>query len=142
MAIGTPTERKQAAVTGQAVTPLVVAPASTVVAGSVAILFLTAGGNKQVTSVTDAVGNTWTVDHVATDTTRAISVASCQVATQITSANNITINLSNTNNVTVDYWIQEVTGLATSSVFDTSHDGSGSGTAPSSGATATLAQAD
>lgn len=142
MAIGTPTERKTATLAGNINNPYVITPATTIAAGSVAILFLTAGANKQITSVTDAVGNPWTVDHVGGDGTRELSVASCQVATQITPATNITINFNNGTTTTTDLWIQEVTGLATSSVFDTFQDGSGSGTTPASGSTAALAQAD
>lgn len=143
MAIGTPVERRTGSNAGLATSPFVISPTTTVQAGTRAILVFTSGASKSVTAVTDSVGNTWTVDHVATDGTRVISFASCQVATQITSSNTISITLSNTTNASADYWIQQVSGLATSSAFDQSHDGSGSAsTAANSGNTATLAQAD
>lgn len=142
MAIGTPVERKQITTAGMASTPYVISPATTIQAGTLAVLIFTSGASKSVTAVSDDTGgNTWTIDHVATDTARVISIASCQVATQITSSNNISLSMSNLTSNTSDTWIYEVSGLATSSAFDKSHDGSGSGTAVSSGATATLANA-
>lgn len=141
MAIGTPTERYAVNRTAQTTTTTL-SPATTIVAGRVAIM-CAASAAKLVASVADDVGNTWIVDRVFTGNSRSVSFVSCQVVTQITGANVITITWDVATSLACQIWIQEVTGLAAASVFDTSATGTAaSGTAVSTSATATLAQAE
>jgi hypothetical protein len=142
MAIGTPVERKAVSNAGLSTSTWVVAPTTTISAGTVAILCFTSGANKGISSISDAAGNTWTVDNSGGDGTRKWVFASCQVTTAITTSTNITITLSNTTNSEANLWIQEVSGLATSAVADKNTSGSGTGTNPSSGNCGTLSQAD
>lgn len=140
MAIGTPTERKATSFAAQTATTAF-SPASTIAAGTVALLFACCNTTKKLSSVTDTAGNTWVVD-VADNPTGAqcVSVASCQVATQITTGGTITATWSSATSGTCDIWVEEVTGLAASSVFDKKVSATGTGTAASSGSLATLAQ--
>ncbi len=140
MAIGTPTERKTASLTSQTATSAF-SPATTIAAGTVAFLAACANANKSISSVTDSVGNTWAVDKTASDGTRTVNIASCQVATQITSSDTITITWSTATSGRCDLWVQEVTGLASSSVFDKSNSATASTGVLGTGSTGTLSQA-
>lgn len=141
MAIGAPAQRAVGEPTAQTTTT-VITPGTNIAAGSLAVLSATANANKAVSSVADSVGNTWVVDKTAGDGTRVISFASAQVATQITTANTITITWSVATSGSPVYWVHEVANAATSSAFDTFNSGTGTGTALATGSTATLAQAD
>ena len=138
--IGTPVERYAARVLVNAGSQ-VISPATTVAAGTRCILFN--GSSDLVTAVTDSVGNTWSVhtSHAAS-VVKGMSIASCLVATQITSANTITITYAGTNNLNRENYLIEVSGLA-ASPYDTSFWATGAnGTSVSIGPTSTLAQAN
>lgn len=144
MAIGTPTQRYTAAASQTGTKAF--SPATTVAAGSVAILCHGTGNqDKEITGVTDSVGNTWHVDSTLDNPAATVgaTICSCQVATQITSSDTITITYENAGGSWTITQLFEVTGLATSTVYDKSAGaGAATGTAASSGATATLTQAD
>ena len=141
MAIGTPVQRYQARPTGQTTTTAF-SPATTVPAGSKAILCVIGGSSKVASSVTDSVGNTWAVDATDTTTSQGKTFASCQVATQITSGDTITVTWSVGSSSAIAVWLVSVTGLATSSPFDQTAANGASGTAATVGPTGTLSQAD
>jgi hypothetical protein len=140
--IGTPIERYAAAVLVNNNTQNI-SPATTVAAGTRAIL-VTVVTTFPVASVTDSVGNTWTVHYAHTSTTtNTHSVASCHVVTPITSGDTITINYAGSGNFFRLNWVLEVSGLATSSAFDQqAFTDAGTGASYSVGPTGTLAQAD
>lgn len=139
MAIGTPVERYAVARTAL-VGSSTLSPATAVQVGTRAFLFA-AGPTaaKTISSVTDDVGNTWTVDATFAGATDNVAVASCRVTTQIGTSNVITINWSSATSANRQIWIQEVSGVG---VFDKSAAAAGTSTTPSSGNTATLSQAD
>ena len=149
MAIGTPVERYAVrAMFNGSSQPI--NPATTIAAGTVAILIahgagVSVNGDNILTAVGDSKGNTWHVDHTygpgASDA-NAISFASAQIVSAVTNADTITLTWAVSGNVTRTIWIQEVSGLASSSVFDTSADATANSGSPSAGPTATLAQAD
>jgi len=141
MAIGTPTQRYAAQSLAQGAST-VFSPATTVAVNSVAILAIACLANKVASSVTDSVGNTYAVDVTAADGTRALSFCSAQIATQITSGDTITVNWNPVTSGQVNIWVQEVTGLATSSVYDTTATATGTGTALATATSPTLALAD
>jgi len=147
VAIGAPVERYAARVLFNG-NPYVISPATTIAAGTTAIMFVhcpgvSVNGDQYVTGVTDSKGNTWTVDHVyRPDVTGAgLNVISSRIAVAVTSGDTITITFALSGNLNRTVWIQEVTGLA-ASPFDQSADNNGVGTAVSTGATGALAQTD
>ena len=144
MAISTPTERYAQSRTAQGATttfPLT----GTIATGSFCVLGVTTSvDGKVVSSVSDGAGNTWSVD-VAFNGIAAnenISIISCQVTTQMTPGTTITVNYAVSTNNQAHLWLEEFTGIATSSAFDQTAAASGSSTSPSTGASGTLAQAD
>jgi hypothetical protein len=139
--IGIPTERYAQILSGQTGTTIL-SPATTIAAGTCAFVLATIGANKTISSVVDSVGNTWTVDKTISDGTRAVGSASAEIVTQITSSDTITITWSNATSSQAHIWVQEVTGLVTSSPFDTFKTGTGTTTDLTTGPTATLAQAN
>lgn len=148
MAIGTPTERYAVSRSAQGASTTL-SPASTIAANTVAVMCVTTSlAGKTVSSVTDDAGNTWVVDAAFNSGVSGlcISFVSCQVATQLTTSNVITINYGVATNNQAHIWVQEVTGLVTSSVFDEAATGSGStvvaGTPLTTGNSGTLDQAD
>jgi hypothetical protein len=120
----------------------VFSPSTTVAAGTLGQITAFSAANKAISSVADSVGNTWGVDITGGDGTRNLSFASSQITTPITSGDTITVTWSAATNAGRDIWLFEITGAATSSVYDTTGTGAGTGTAVSVGPTATLAQAD
>ncbi len=149
MAIGTPIER-YAVRAGFNGSVQAINPATTIAAGTTAIMIahgvgVSVNGDNVLVSVTDSAGNTWTVDHtygpVASDA-NAISFASGRIVTQVTNADTVTLTWAVSGNVQRTIWIQEVSGLATSSRFDASADATAISGSPSAGPTAALAQAD
>jgi hypothetical protein len=145
MAIGTPVSRYGQQLSGQPGSSAI-SPASTIAAGTQAILFVWIGNqDKYVTSVTDTAGNTWAVDatHTPVPPGAALSVASCRVATQITTGDTITVNYAVSTSGYVSLFVCEVSGLDDTSAFDKSSTGTTTtGTAIDAGTTATLSQAD
>lgn len=138
MPIGTPVERHAARTLFNGVTQSL-SPASNVAAGTHAILF-TGCATKLISSVSDSVGNAWTVDR--TYATGALSVASCSVVTQIQTTDTISITYDSTGNENRDQYISEVSGLAVAP-FDQGADADGAASGSFSiGPTGTLAQAD
>ena len=145
MAIGTPTERRAITSASAQTTTTVFSPATTIAAGKFVVLFATSASSKVVSSVADSVGgNTWVVDATGSGSGFGTSFASCQVVTQLTSSDTITITWSAATSALAGYGLQEVTGIVTSSAFDKSKfaNGSTNPTAPTTGASATLGQAD
>jgi hypothetical protein len=114
---------------------------ATIAVGTTAILVAYSSNNKTLSSVTDAVGNTWTVDYSFGDGTRVANFASAPITTQIENLTVITLTWSAATSATCTSWIFEVPGLA-ASPFDKSAGANGTGTAVDSGATATLTQAN
>lgn len=148
MAIGTPTERYAKSLNTQGASSGF-KPDTTVAAGTFAILVITTSvDGKIVNSISDNTGgNTWAIDLTfnAVSANYNISICSCQVATQITgggSGNTITAGYAVTTNNQAHIWVQEVTGIATSSAFDKSASGQGTGQTITTSASATLSQAD
>jgi hypothetical protein len=143
MAIGTPVERYAVSVLVNNNTQNI-SPATTVAAGTRAIL-LSSVSTFPISTVTDSVGNAWTVHYAHTFAdTNTHSVASCQVVTPITSGDTITITWTGSGNFFRLNWVLEVSGLAISSAFDQQAFAASVGTsgAYSVGPTGTLAQAD
>lgn len=141
--IGIPAQRYAGTTSFASSFTTVISPATTVAAGSLAILFAVANDTtvKVASSVTDDVGNTWTIDQQAGS---RMCVASCQVATAIPSTAHITITWTTNTGTSIIAWIQQVAGLATSGAFDASATANGTtGTAGpvSTGSTGTLAVA-
>ncbi len=116
-------------------------PASNSTAGNTLILAMANATSILVTSVTDTAGNTWVVDKTfAPATTNYISIASCQMATAVTTSTTITVNYTGTavwRNMMI-----EVSGLAASSRFDTFATSNTANASQSCGPTATLAVAN
>lgn len=148
MAIGAPVERYavRAVFNGSV---QAINPATTIAAGTVAIVIAHGGGvfangDNKLSSVTDSKGNTWVVDHTygPNTTANSISFAHGIITTAVTSADTVTLTWTVSGNVNRSIWIQEVTGLAVASTFDTFADNTGNSTTPTTGPTATLAQAD
>ena len=144
MAVGTPVQRYGAASLAGQTTESVISPATTVAAGTLAVLLVASGQSKTAASVTDSLGNTWTVHVAGTGGTgaNALSIASAQIATQITSSDTVTVTWSGATSSAAELWIYEVSSAATSSAFDTSAIANTAVVAADSGNTATLAQAD
>lgn len=128
MPISTPITRAGFTSAPGAVGSLAFSPASTIQAGTVAILFdMNDGGSSlnTVASVSDNVGgNTWVVDHTINDSAdfRGLSVVSCHVVNAIPTSATITITYTGTNNLTREVWVEEVSGLAAASTFDQAVD--------------------
>jgi hypothetical protein len=144
VAIGTPVVRYGARknVASGAAT---VSPTSTIAAGTRAVLFGGCPSAHNLSSVVDSVGNTWTIHASVTDGTSARRnfIASAQIATQITTGDTVTLHRTDeTGSVNFDFWIVEISGLATSSAFDVTGNQAGSGTSYTSGSTGTLSQAN
>ena len=145
MAIGTPVERYASAPNANSTSQaLSLATDSTV--GNTLILCLVLPVGAKASSVTDTKSNAWTVDRTYANGSNNMSVsfASCNVATQILATDTITVNFTANVNGNRSIWVQEVSGLATSSRYDTGADNSNGATQTSLtvGPTATLGQAD
>lgn len=141
MAIGTPTScyADERAVGTSA---FAFSPTANLALGTVGVLAFGKGGNITVTSITDSKGNTWALDHQFSDGTRAGTIASAQIATAVTTGDTITVNLSSATSGTQDCFVATVSGLATSSVLDQAFHNNGTAATWTTGASATLAQAE
>lgn len=144
MPIGTPVQRFAERIPNASEASTTFSPDSTVAAGTKAIL--AAGASEcYIASVSDSVGNTWTADyHAFPDGSIGVSFASCDVETEITSSDTITMTWSSTRNNNRDVFLMEVSGLAAGAgAFDQSASGSSASPANINiGPTGTLAQED
>lgn len=144
MAIGNPTERYAVSRSTQGASTTL-SPATTVAAGTFAVMCVTASfAGKVVSSAGDDAGNTWVVDvtYNPLASNKCVSFVSCQVIHAITTTNVVTINYAVTNNNQTHIWIQEVTGMATSAAFDKSAVADvASGTSITTASSGTLSQA-
>jgi hypothetical protein len=140
--IGLPIQRKFSSLGSQtATTVLSGLGGGAITVGQRAIIVAFSASGKVISSVADAVGNTWTVDYTFSDGTRTASFASCPVTTTIANLTNVTVTWSAATSQSADLWLFGVAGLA-ASPFDKSAGAGGSGTTIDSGATATLSQAN
>lgn len=137
-----PIERYAQSLTAQGASS-VISPASTIQAGTTAIMCVTSSvDGKVVSSVTDnAGGNTWTVDttYNAAASNYNISFISCSVATAILTSNTITINYAVATSNQMHIWIEEVGGLSVSP-FDKNATGTGTSTSIATSSTGALSQ--
>lgn len=142
MPIGTPIERYAQDLPTQGASS-VFSPASAIVVNRKAFLFVTMGGGKDVTTVTDSVGgNTWVVDAFLNSGGPSVAIWSCQVNTQIGTSDTVTVNYSPSTPSNTQIWIQEVPGLTTSLTFDKTASATNTDTNPQSTAIGTLSQPD
>lgn len=141
MAIGTPVECFAANSTSTGTTAF--SPTANVVAGTVAFLIGNNNGAKTISSISDSKGNTWVADPTATfnDGVRTVNIAWSAIGTTILTSDTITVTWSGAASKSHDTWVQTVTGLGSSSIFDKTAHASASTANPSTGATSTLAQA-
>lgn len=121
-----------------------ISPASTIAAGSFAVLCLSvdnaaAGGTNPISSVTDSVGNTWEAINGRTRTSGAANdgvstqMYTSTLATQITTSDTITVNFSTTT-VARSYTLTEVgsdNGGTVKIVRRSTASGAGASTSPS-----------
>lgn len=98
--------------------------------------------DETVASITDA-RNTWQVDAtIASTTSHRVSICSVFVAVAYQAADTLTINASAAGPEACMWELNEFSGLATTSWFDTSQTNASTGVTLDTGTTATLAQAD
>lgn len=118
-------------------------PSADCAAGTPLVLMMRNGSPNAVnfTSVTDSVGNHWTVDYAAANW----AVASCLPAATIHTTDTITINTDNAgDSIEPNWWLLQIPGIQVGAI-DKSATASGSIGSPSlvsTGSTATLAQAN
>lgn len=142
MAIGTPFECYAAASSWPAAS--VFSPTATLAAGTVGFLMVAVDDTRpQITGVSDSVGNVWTIDeNIGIDSVAAqLAVASAQIVTPVTPTDTITL-AHGLPSGTPGIWVQTVTGLATTGVFDQGTGTTGNGGVLDSGPTGTLANAN
>lgn len=119
-------------------------PASGVAAGQ---LLIVTGGQSSlgtITSVTDSRGNTYAVDVTRATVACGSCIASCIVGTALQSGDTITVNFSGaaTFCVAACHQFAPASGKVWQSGVDKTTSASSTSTTPSSGATATLSEAD
>lgn len=145
MAISAPTERYAQSRTGQTATTTF-SPTGTITTGKFLVIQATTSTDGKVpSSVTDDAGNTWSVDLAYNPGTspRNVAFVSCQVTAQLTTSSVITINWAVSTSNQAHIWLQEFTGIVTSSAFDKSATGDAtSGSTITTGSSGTLSQAN
>lgn len=123
-------------------TAFVFNPTTTLTAGTLGVICFAKGSNITVTSIVDSLGNTWNPDHQFSDGTRAATVASAQILATVTTSDTITVNLSAVTSATQNCYVMTIAGIATSTPLDQAFHNIGSAATWTTGASASLAQAD
>lgn len=120
-------------------------PASTIVAGDLAVLMYAAAPTtaRTLNSVTDTGSNTWTVDKQIQNGTALVVIASSVLTTQLTTGSTITATWSATMvGQSPRYNCEEFSGVVTATWTDVTASATGSGTAVTAGTTAAAAAGD
>lgn len=97
-------------------------------------------GTNSITSVTDDVGNTYTIDLLVTATATGSASGMALVSGYCASAPS-TLTINQASGATTSYKIEEFSGLATSNWFDTGNHGAGTTTTGQTSPSATPAAA-
>lgn len=139
MAIGAPVERYASFRSSQTGTTTL-SPTGTIAVGKKLILLAQSAAGKVLTAVSDDAGNTWAVNATkANGTTDGASIASCTVTAQLTVSSVLTLTWSSSTSANAGVWLEEFSNVG---AFDKTASATGTSTSLSSGATATLSQAD
>lgn len=136
MPIGTPTFLAENSANSETIT----IPAGGVAAGDTLVVACGSSGSDVLTGITDSKGNTYTVDDTEAGVPFALSSGSSKLTTALVENDTVTITRNGAGSF-VKVVLIVVTGLADTPV-DKVASASGTGTTPSSGATAATTQAD
>ncbi len=145
MAIGTPVTIGSNAATGINSATLVLTTTAAVSAGDqIVVLIYVASNSIAFSSVTDSVGNTYTIDAMKahTSSARRIGIASARAATTLPLGGTITLTIASSSSANKGIAAVSVSGLEATGYVDATSTNEGTGTGWSTGSSGTLAQAD